>query len=531
MAYFQDNEQILYLSSDKLEKQEIEDGINRKLDLIRTIESLVEEIEGSVARQGRATIIVTDTMADEFNMHLSHLVRAFATMDKRVLKIVEIGIGEVFEGAMTFGDVLSFIEFVRKERRVEYIEEVEAQGTVEAAEEGRVLRELLVEVDAAREKVETYEKHLGEKEEELLRVSADYQKLKTTVSHVYEVEKKNLVHEIEKYEEELSELKRVIKIEREKIKDYEKELGECKSINIGLELDKKSLEGLSDDRKRENRALTSEMKSYKNQIEKLQNEKIEIIKSRVDAEEHVLLSKELDKERGEKIELEKDFMQLKVENRKKEFDISGLLEDIEELRMGEDDIQTYGRTQKLDEHKFESMNLIYIKVVNDLPYLMSALKEMVKIIKEQFGGRTHVMVLRNDEGLDGMYYDGMQLYGTIGDVREGDENFLLHPTRKMFTGADKFERNVNTLVVLDYIRSPKYYLSTNAFGRVITVVRDSDMIRKYGLTGTPVSLDSGSLLDIRYDDRIDKADLKQTREAFIRTKVENWLSRIGLTNT
>lgn len=529
MAYFQDNEQILYLSSDVLEKQTIEDGINRNLFLVRTLETLVEEIESSIARQGQVTVIVTDKMAEVFRMSLSHLVTAFSTMEPNVLRVVEIGIGETFEGALTFGDVLSFIEFVRKERRVEYIGEIESSGTAEGVEEGRILRELMVEVSAVREKVETYERLIEEKDNELDRVNSDYQQLKTTVKHVYEIEQKNMKSEIEQLSEEIKELKRLMSIEKEKVKDYEKELGEFRSKTKGLELDKKSLSELNNDNKRITRALENEINSYQLTIKKMEREKVAIIQSRVDAEEHVLLSNELDKERSERIELEKEMAGLEVENRKKDFSIAGLMEDIEELRNGEDELQTYGRTQKLDEYKFKTLNLVYIKIIDDLPYLMSSLTEMLTILKEQFPGRTHVAILRNDEGLDGQYYKDLQLYGTIGDVREDDEVFLLHPTRRMFTGADKFERNVNTLVVLDYIRSPKYYLNTDAFERTITVVKDSSSIKRYGLKGTPVSLDLGSMLDIKYDVKIEVAGLKKTKKAFIRTKVENWMNRIGVT--
>lgn len=530
MAYFGEFEQVLYLSEDYLEKQTIEDGINRKLVPIRTIPGLVEEIEGSIGRQGRATVIITRNMSKTFEMYLKNVVEAFGTMDSNTLQVIEIGIGEVFPGALTFVDVLSFIEFVRKERRLEYIEDLEQRETAEADDESRVLRELMMEVDSGRERVKQFEKMIEEKSEELEAVSADYQALKTKVSHVYEIEIKNLKYEVTKNENELVELKRLYKIERETVKDYERELGEFRTKNKGLEIDKKSLQAVNEDRKQEIRMMENEIKKHKSEVEKLQKEKIDIIKSRVDAEEHVMLSKELDKERQRIKELQGQLEIMEVDNRKKDFNIVDLQTDISDLRRGEDDIQTYGRTQKLDTHTFGSTNLFYFKVITDLPYLMSSIQTFYDIIKEKFGGRTHVAILRNDEGMDSQYYKGIPLYGTIGDVKEEDEVFLLYPTRRMFTGANKFDGSVTSLLVIDYIRSSDYYLDTDAFGKYITVVRDSGMIRQYGLTGTPVSLDSGSMLDIRYDEKIELASVKRVRELIVRKKVETWMNSIGILN-
>lgn len=529
MAYFEENEQILYLSNDFIEKQMLEDGLNRKLTPVQTVGALVEEIEGTIARQGRVTVIVTQSMSDNFKPLLDNVVEALGTLDSNTIQVFEVGIGALFKGALTFVDVTTFIEFARRERRVERIGKLEEDGDEDSKKESQLMRELIIEVDSAKEKIEIYEQLIGEREEEITQLTAETQAMTTTVDNVYKVQISNLETALEQVRDELEELKRLFYVEKEKVRDYERDVSKYRGENKGLELEKKSLQALNEDRKQAVRRIEGENRIQKQENEKLQQEKIDILRSRVDAEEHVMLSMELDKERDKYLSIIQEFEMLKVEAKKKDFIIADLKIDVQDLRSGEQDVMESGRTSKLDTHTFTTVNLFYVKVITELPYLMSPLKAFYKLIKEQYGGRTHVMILRNDEGLDSKHYQGVQLYGTLGDVKEEDEVFLLHPTRRMFTGAEKFDKSVQTLLVLDYIRSTDYYLNTEAMGKNITVVQDSGMIRKYGLKGTPISLDSGTLLDINYDDKIEKARMERLRESMVRGKVESWMRRLGVT--
>lgn len=524
MAYFKENEQLLYLSEDHLEKQTIEDGINRKLTVVRSLKELVEGVEVSKNRQGTITIIVTANMMEVFKAALNNLVKAFPALGED-LQIVEIGIGEVFKGALTFVDVLSFVEFVRSERREEYINNLEEKGK---EDESIHLRELLMEVSSSKERIEMYEEELEEKETQIEQLMSEHQLLKTKVSHVYTIQLKNYEVEVSKLRKELEDLKRLYTIEKEKSRDYEREFSVYRDENKGLELDRNSLTSLLEDRKIEIRGFKREIEKYKSSVGRLEKEKIELLETRVESEKHVILSMRLDEERNNIRELEKVIESVKIESRKKDFDIADLQEDINDLRKGEEDIRERGRTQILDHYNLKATNLFYFKIITDLPYLMSSLKEFTRILEVKGAGRLHVMILRNDEGLDSIYYEGIELYGQLSDVKESDKVFLLHPTRRMFTGIDKFDDSVDTLVVLDYIRSNKYYLSTDALGKYVTVVNESSMIRKLNLKGTPISLDTGSLLDITYDQRIDVASTQHVRDSLIKKKVETWMKKIDI---
>lgn len=529
MAYFEETEQILYLSTNQMEKQMIEDGINRKLNTVRSVTGLVEEVGRDIQRQGRVNIIITKSMGKQFKARLEDIAIALNTLSNEgKLLIIEIGIGKVFDKALTFVDVMSFIEFVRTERRIARVGKLDAEGTDEAKKESDLMRELMIEAESSKEKVKLIEGKLKEKEDEVEKLESKYQKLVTKVEHVYVIKLENLENELKHLKEELSELERLHRVEKAKVKDYESEVSGLRSRNKGLELEKESLEELNKRRRQEMHARDLEIKTLNGTIGRMQEERDEILRTRVDAEAHVILSKELDKSRSEYVELQRQYEGLKVEARVKDYQISDLQSDIDELRRGEEDLQYYGRTYTLDSYRFESTDVYYIKVITELPYLVSAIKEFHRNIKEKMGGRTHVMVLRNNEGIDNMLYDGLELYGTLGDVRSEDEIFRLYPSRKMFTGADDFDGKVKSLIVVDFIRSNDYYIDTESYSKIITVVKDSRMIQDYGLRGTPVSLDAGTMYDIRHDEKIELSSVKSNREGIIRGKVQTWMRNIGI---
>lgn len=528
MAYFEENEQILYLSTNPIEKQTIEDGINRSLTSVRTVTGLVEEIERDMKRQGRVNVIVTESMGEQFKARLEDIAGALNTFaGTGMLVIIEIGIGKVFKDALTFSDILTFVEYVRRERRHVHIDRLVDEGG-ESEKEGFLMRELMVEVESYRERVEVLQNKIETKEEEILQVKAEYQALETKVEHVYEIKMANLEKELENLKEELSETTRLLRVEKEKVKEYEEEVNELRSDNKSLELEKESLTVLNNQRRQDVKSKESEIKTLNNTIEKLQDEKTNILMTRVDAEAHVILSKELDESRREYVEMQKKYEDMRIESMVKGHQISDLQTDIAELRKGEFDVQEFGRTTKLDTVKFEMTNVYYIKVITELPYLMSAVKEFYENIKEISPGRSHVMILRNDEGIDNMFYSGIELYGTLGDVRSEDEVFKLYPTRRMFSGAEYFDGKVKNLLVLDFIRSNDYYIETDSVSKYITVVRDSSMIRKYSLKGTAVSLDAGSQYDIRHDDKIEMAVVQNIRKGMIKGKVQRWMRNIGI---
>lgn len=531
MGYLKEHERLLTLSQDLHEKQQIETGINRYLIAVTTIDSLVETVEQETARNDRVMILVTASMAKIFKQHLDEVARGLdALTDLGLIQVVEIGIGKVFKNAMTFSDYVTFIEFCRNEERVEYIQFLENQESEDKKEESRILRELLIERDAANERNDAIKEDLYHAKQEIDRLAADYQALETKVSHVYVIELENAKVQLERQLEVQQEYERLYKLETAKVKDYEAESSMYRSENKSLQLDKQSLEQVIDERKQTTRGLQAQIRMLEQDIEKAEKEKLDILKSRVDAEVHVKLAQQLEDVREELRKLRTEYHALEMESRKKEFIVAEKTREIEELRKGEDALANIGRSNLLDSVTFKSMNVYYVKVITQLPYLTSALKGLYEAIKKRDGGRTHVCLIAHDEGLNDKIYKNFELYGTLGDVQAKHEHFMLYPSRRMFTGAEKFDANVKSLLVVDFIRSNDYYVSTEAFNRVITVCRDSSMMHLLGLNGTVVALDANSLLDIKHDSRIATASTKDMQQRYIQMKVDAWVKRLDILN-
>lgn len=528
MAYLKENEKLITLSQDLHEKQQIESGINRYLIVVNEIPALVEAVEQEMGRNDRVHIIVSKAMAKIFEQHIEEVVRALdALTDLGKVQVIEIGIGKAFKSALTFADATSFIEFCRNEERVEYITFLEQQNE---HEESRVLRDLMVERDSANERVEQFKQELYRTKQELEQALADYQGLETKVNHVYKIELENARTQLERQQDEISERERLYRLEKAKVKDYEAESSKYRTENKSLELSKQSLEELISDRKNFIRGLQSQIRMLEKDIERSEQEKREILKSRVDAEVHVKLSQQLEDVREQLRKLNTEFHALEMQSRKKDFIISEQKIEIEELRAGTDNGHSDGRSNLLDSVSFKSTNVYYVKVITPLPYLTGALKGLYEAIKRRDGGRTHICVLAHDDGLNDKIFKNFELYGTLGDVQAKHEQFMLYPTRRMFTGAEKFDSQVKSLLVVDFIRSNDYYISTEAFNRTITVCRDSSMFHLLGLQGTVVSLDANSLLDIKYDKRIDEATTKEMQQRYIQLKIDDWVKRLDILN-
>lgn len=528
MAYFHGGERILTLSQDLHEKEFIEQGINRYLIVVSSLEALVESIELELTRTQKVHILVSSTMGKLFRQHLEEVARAInALVAIGRVQVVEIGIGKVFDKALTFPDVRSFVEFCRHQERVDYIEFLEQQDDPDKKEESRILRDLIIERDSANERVQQLQEEIVHTRKEIERLQGEYQELETKVNHVYVIELENAKIQLERKLEEQLENERLYKLEKAKVADYEAEASKFRSENKALQMDNESLRAFIAESRDTIRGLQAQIRALQADIDKAEREKLVILKSRVDGEVHVQLSQQLEEERESSRKLQADLQKLQMDLRKKDFEIAENMREIEELRMSTSNSgATYGHV--LDKVHFKAVNVYYVKILQPLPYLRSALQAFYEAIKERDGGRTHVCIIKHDEGLNDRLYPDYELYGHIGDVQSKHEKFMLYPTRSMFTGAEKFDVAVKSVLVLDFIQSKDYYIDTDGFSRVITVCRNSSMMHTLGLKGTPVSLDSGSLLDIQYDQRIATASTKEMQKRYIQLKVAMWLKNLDM---
>ncbi|MGN4723849.1 hypothetical protein ACTFR8_22740 [Bacillus cereus group sp. MYBK15-3] len=520
-GYFPDNEPI-WLFTDKLViKQEIEDGLNRPVMLIRTPDDFVMKLD-DVRSGGNAyaSVILTDSMPPDIVANFSTLVRALKTL--KGIRVVEVGIDKVFEDAKRFGTIRAMLKFAQEDRREGQIRNLDTTDTTKD-----LILGLEVDLNAAKGKIAKLEEEKAEV------VAKDKEKLQLLMDMKGQIENE-LMPDLEKYKEECVALTEKVKkleldldIEVEKTNHYVREkdaiLREKQELEFKLKGQERYYAGKDEERKR----LEKKLEGFKRDLAKLEEEKLQIIRSRVDEEVYAMNVKELDAARESIRDLEEKLTDVQIELSSKSIEISKKNSEIAELRKGSDVLSEVGVSMLLDNCTLERTDVVYIKVFNELPYHRLAIKMLFDMLSERVHGLSHLMILKVDEGLDNKYFKGVPIVGQIGDVKPEDRVFRLFPSRSMFTGYERFSRNVDLLVVVDYTQNDNYYVKSNARETYITMVQRSRYVREFGLKGIPLSLDDDSIFDIKWDSRIVSSSVQENRHGTLRIKVEDWINRLG----
>src|SRR5699024_471557 len=157
---------------------------------------------------------------------------------------------------------------------------------------------------------------------------------------------------------------------------------------------------------------------------------------------------------------------LYVKHEQRKYEMESLLDDIHLLREGEENLQSIGRTLNVDKHVFNKLDLVYIKVFDDLPYFRKAAKMFFERLAERYEGTSHLMILRHDDGLDSEYFEGVPLWSKIGDIPEEDKIIRMFPNPYIFTGADKCEKEVEFLMIVEYMKNDEYNAITQSKKKV-----------------------------------------------------------------
>src|SRR5699024_1899017 len=171
-------------------------------------------------------------------------------------------------------------------------------------------------------------------------------------------------------------------------------------------------------------------------------------------------------------------------------------------------------------------DLIYIKVFEDLPYFRKATKMFYEKVAERYGGTSHLIILKHDDGMDGSYFSGVPLYSKVRDIPEYEGIVRMFPNPYIFTDAMRWERDIEMVMIIDYMKNDEYYATTKATERVMTMVRRYEDIENYGLKGSPIALDGKTVFDIGYDRQIDGSRVAANRERLLSEKVDRWVDKI-----
>lgn len=517
-GFFGQNEGILLISSNYMEKQQIEDGLNREITRITSVDELIRSFSQLATGNGvRASIILTSEIPKDIRAGIESVVEFIEVAE---VPSFEIGVGKTIKGAYRFGTIHDFLSFARNNKRKEQI------SGVKNDEQRTILEELQLETDSQKEKIELLEQEKEDLEKQYKEIQGKCTTLETQIEQVYKVQTEDAKNEVIELEDRLESITRLHDIEKRKSASYQAEKDDALGQLTELKLTVQSLkEGLRE-KQGEIRKLERTIERYKIHLEKVKQEKEKILRSRVDSEEHVLLSNELEGQRKEVDRLEKLVAKQEIRIRSIKYDKELLQEEIQFLRDGNYNIENTGRTTKLDMYKFEKTDLIYIKVFDELPYLRLATKMFFDKMSDKYDGRSHLMILRYDDGMDDHYLDGVPIWSKIKDVPASDRIFRIFPHPAMFTKADEWEKPVDLLIVVDFIKNNKYYLTSQAKERFMTVVRRETDMDKYNLKGSPITIDGKSVFDIQHDPRISGSGVKENRHRMLSNKVDKWIHNI-----
>lgn len=517
-GFFELNEGIFLISSNFTEKQQIEEGLNREIDRIVTVSELIKAFTDLTTSEGiRASVIITSEIPVEIRKSLED-VREVLEVAK--LPVFEIGVGDIVKDAYRFGNIQDFLVFARSNKRQARISEVKDK------EQRDILQELQIESEVRLEKIESLEEEIDGLEKEVEKVRGQYNTLKTEVEQVYKVQRDNAIDAQRGLEEELENVGRLYDIEKEKSEQYRQEkdsaLGELTELKITLV----SLEKLVKEKQEEVRKLERTVESRDEEIKRHIREKDNILTSKVDAEDHVMLNEELTGARDEVQRLQGIIANMEIVNRQVKYEKELVEKENELLRDGDVDIKELGRTMRLDTYKFERVNLIYIKIFEWLPYMRLALQKFFDEVEERVEGRSHMMILRHDDGLDTEYFRGVPLWSKLKDVPATDKVFRIFPSQVMFARLEGWERTVDTLVVVDNIKNNTYYLESRAMEKYMTVVRKDTDMERYGLKGSAITIRGDSIFDVGEDSTIATAGIESNRRRLLEVKVGKWVDKV-----
>lgn len=517
-GFFKINEGILLISSNYQEKQQIEDGLNREITRITTLKDLVITINdlSMDAETIRASVIMTKEMPKEIRASLHDVVSLLNVID---VPVFEIGIGETVDNAKRFGNINDFLSFARVATRKNKISEVTDK------EQQTILEELQVENDTQREKIKELEVERGQLEKDLEAAKGRIETLETNVEHVYKVQLEEAETKVKDLEDRIYDINKTLEIEKQKSSEYRDEKDESLGQLTDMRFTLKSLREKLADKQNELRRIEKRLANQKEENKRLEDEKEKILLARVDAEEHVLLKKELEKKKQE-IDILKDTVtRAELEVRKIKYEKDLLTDEIDFLRDGEVNLKEYGRTLKLDKFKFDKTDIVYIKVFEPLPYFRLATRMFFEKLAKKYK-RSHLMILKHDDGQDNLYFEGIPLWSKLKDVPSSDRIFRLFPNSAMFTRADKWAEKVGLLIVVDYIKNNEYVISSIAKERYLSVVRKEQDIEKYELKGSPISIEGNTVFDIKHDAKISGSGIQKNRHMMVSNKVDKWIKNI-----
>lgn len=525
VGYFPDDEHIWVMTDSMYMKEEVENGLNRRTVRVHSLDTIINAFEQAPKKNGQpmASVIIFSELPEEIKYVMSEVKSIFEVTPS--IKVYEIGRDKWMENSFEFGTLNALVTKSKGVSRSKYIKELEPTD-----KQKEVLESLEADLAIEKDKKGNKEKEiqaLNNLVDELKRQNAD---LQAQIEYELLPSDKESKRQVDEFRVKLSEMEIELETERRKSYDYNEK---NKDLNTQVMDSEYTISALKQKLEKNNsiiQSLQNELVQRDNELSEYNKRIQSMMSTVVDGEKYVQIEKNLQQEKIKTRTLEQQLTEAHIHIREKEIDTKELNDTIVAMRKGKLTGEILGRTLRLDHYRLKNTDLIYIKVINELPYHRLAVQMLFEDISDRYDNRAHMVIIKNDEGYDNKMFKGLPLYRDYTEVDVDTKQYRLHPHTTMFTGLDNFEINIDCLFVVDYIQNDDYLLESLARETVMTMVRYPDMLKDtdLDLRGNPLTIGSESIFDLGFDPRIHGSNLRKTRHDLLRHKVYQWTDRLNV---
>lgn len=510
--------------------EEFEEIFHRKPRYIRDLNALIDAVEKSpsyTTSEGSfkyASVIFYKAMPSAIVSELTSVIQVLDIVKK--LNVYEVEREDkVYEGSHVYGSLRQLEKDYKGLDRTQFIHDLPSED-----KQKRVLEDLDAEVTRLRENLEMREENIVRLTKEYKELEKKNNDLKSQIDSEVNIHGKEREKELEETKRALRDIRDELDLAQRNLLQRRQEIQELGDAKFDLEYTRDALENQVTRLKDEVQLKDEDYSSLEEDYRRLQEERADLLLKTSDGERYETMLEELERIR-KKLEItEKELRDTRVLFREEELRNLDLQQTIDLQRRGHITEEVMGRTAILDHIRLKNTDLVYIKVVNDLPYHRSAVSSLFRQIDEQYDGKARLMVISYDDGLDKYRYEGMEVYRSLEDVNVRDKMFRLHPNTSMFTGGHEYEDNVELLFVVDYTGGNDYLIQSDAITNIMTMVRYGSMMKdeRLGLSGMPLTIGEDSIYDLKYSRQIADSLMENTRRRIIENKTSVWKDRLNL---
>jgi len=511
---------------------EFEEIFHRKPRYIRDLNELIQAVDQSpkytVGETNQqyvyASVIFYKALPSNIVSELTNVVNILDIVEKINVYEVERD-DQLYEHSHIYGSLTQLEKDYKGLDRSEYIHDLPEED-----KQKRVMEEMDLELARVKENLKMREENIVKMTKEYKELVKKNNDLKAQIDTEVNIHSKEREAELEESKRELRRLRDELDLAQKSLLSRRQEIKELEDKNFDLEYTRDALENqvnrLKDDIQLKDEDYTSLEEDYRN----LQEERADLLLKTSEGEKYEVILDDLESVRLRLEATEKELRDTRILFREEEIRNKDLENTIEMQRRGHITEEVMGRTAILDHMTLKNTDLVYIKVVDSLPYHRSAVNALFEHIDEQYNNKARLMIISYDDGLDKYRYEGLNVYRALEDVDIRDKMYRLHPNTSMFTGGHQYEENIELLFVVDYTGGNDYLIQTESLSNIMTMVRYADMLKdeRLELRGIPLTLGAESIYDLTYNPRIANLGLAKTRKKVLDHNTKDWLERLNL---